>query len=78
MSVTARNPIGADMAPISAAQKLVLSVEDLVISVKTEDGLRPLVKDLSFDLHRGETLAIAGESGSGKSLTSLAIMKGRK
>ena len=37
-------------------------------------GLKPLVQDLSFTLRRGETLAIAGESGSGKSITSLAIM----
>jgi peptide/nickel transport system ATP-binding protein len=42
--------------------------------VQTEGGLRPLVEGLSFDLRRGETLAIAGESGSGKSITSLAIM----
>ncbi|MGJ8573267.1 MAG: ABC transporter ATP-binding protein [Hoeflea sp.] len=34
----------------------------------------PLVEGLSFDLNRGETLCIAGESGSGKSITSLAIM----
>lgn len=34
----------------------------------------PLVKRISFDLRRGETLAVAGESGSGKSFTSLAIM----
>ena len=58
---------GAVMAP-------VLKVQDLTVSVRTESGLRPLVSNLSFSLRRGETLAIAGESGSGKSITSLAIM----
>lgn len=52
----------------------VLTVEALSISVRTEQGVMPLVRDLSFTLHKGRTLAIAGESGSGKSLTSLAIM----
>jgi peptide/nickel transport system ATP-binding protein len=52
----------------------VLTVEGLTVSVQTEAGLRPLISDLSFTLHKGETLAIAGESGSGKSITSLAIM----
>ncbi|MEH6829438.1 MAG: ABC transporter ATP-binding protein [Sulfitobacter sp.] len=55
-------------------QPTVLSVQQLDISVRTEAGILPLVQSLSFDLKRGETLAIAGESGSGKSLTSLAIM----
>ncbi|QUS35072.1 ABC transporter ATP-binding protein [Falsirhodobacter algicola] len=52
----------------------VLSVEGLTISVRAEGRERALVSDLSFTLARGETIAIAGESGSGKSLTSLAIM----
>jgi peptide/nickel transport system ATP-binding protein len=52
----------------------VLSVEALGISVRTEAGLQPLVSDMGFALRRGETLAIAGESGSGKSITALAIM----
>lgn len=52
----------------------LLAVEGLTVSVNTESGLRPLVSDLSFTLARGETLAIAGESGSGKSITSLAVM----
>ena len=52
----------------------VLRVEGLCVSVRSEGGLKPLVTDLSFDLKQGETLAIAGESGSGKSITSLAIM----
>ena len=52
----------------------VLAVEGLAVGVNTELGLRPLIEDLSFELRRGETLAIAGESGSGKSITALAIM----
>ncbi len=60
---------GAVAAPVP-----VLRVEGLCVSVRTEAGLKPLVEDLSFTLHKGETLAIAGESGSGKSITSLAIM----
>ena len=49
-------------------------VDNLTVSVRTEEGVKPLVKDLSLTLRRGETLCIAGESGSGKSITSLAIM----
>jgi peptide/nickel transport system ATP-binding protein len=52
----------------------VLSVRDLTISIGEGARRRALVEDLSFDLAPGETLCIAGESGSGKSLTSLAIM----
>lgn len=62
---------GATTAPDTTP---VLTVAGLTVSVRTETGLLPLVKDLSFTLNRGETLAIAGESGSGKSITSLAIM----
>lgn len=57
-----------------AGEVPILRVKDLTISVKTEQGLHPLVSNLSFVLKKGETLAIAGESGSGKSLTALAIM----
>ncbi len=62
---------GAAMAP---DVQPVLAVSGLEVSVRTEHGPRVLVHDLNFELARGETLAIAGESGSGKSLTSLAIM----
>jgi peptide/nickel transport system ATP-binding protein len=62
---------GAALAPDMPP---VLTVDGLCVSVRTEQGLKPLVRDLSFTLKRGETLAIAGESGSGKSITSLAIM----
>jgi peptide/nickel transport system ATP-binding protein len=51
--------------------RTVLSVRDLTISFP---GARPVVTGVSFDLKAGEVLAIAGQSGSGKSLTGLAIM----
>ena len=52
----------------------VLSVNNLVINFKTDNGLVKAVRDVSFDLYRGETLCIVGESGSGKSVTSKTIM----
>ena len=57
-----------------AEQKKVLSVQNLVINFKTDNGILKAVRDVSFDLNEGETLCIVGESGSGKSVTSKAIM----
>ena len=51
-----------------------LEVKNLQISFRTQGGILKAVRNISFDLHRGETLAIVGESGSGKSVTSKAIM----
>jgi peptide/nickel transport system ATP-binding protein len=61
-------------AALASVQPIVLSLRDLTVSVRNHNGLVPLINQISFDLRRGETLAIAGESGSGKSITSLAIM----
>ncbi|UIJ70766.1 ABC transporter ATP-binding protein [Aurantimonas sp. HBX-1] len=61
-------------AATPASAEPVLRVEGLTVEVGGEAGPRPVVADFSFDLARGETLCIAGESGSGKSMTSLAIM----
>ena len=52
----------------------IISVKDLVIDFKTDHGVLHAVRNISFDLYKGETLCIVGESGSGKSVTSKAIM----
>ena len=52
----------------------IIEVKDLAISFKTQYGILQAIRGVSFDLYKGETLAIVGESGSGKSVTSRAIM----
>ena len=51
-----------------------LQVQNLRISFKTAAGKVQAVRGITFDLYKGETLAIVGESGSGKSVTSKAIL----
>ncbi len=51
-----------------------LEVKNLRISFKVNEGTVKAVRDISFDLEKGETLCIVGESGSGKSVSAKAIM----
>lgn len=53
---------------------VILKVENLHISFKTQQGILHAVRGIDFELYRGETLAIVGESGSGKSVTARAVM----
>jgi len=53
----------------------VLSVRNLKTYFHTDDGVAKAVDDVSFDIHGGETLGLVGESGCGKSVTSLSVMR---
>lgn len=53
----------------------VLEVRGLKVSFDTFVGKVEAIRDVSFALHRGETLALVGESGSGKSVTCRAVMR---
>ena len=55
--------------------EILLSVRGLSTHFQTQGGLVRAVDDVSFDIRRGETFALLGESGCGKSMTSLSIMR---
>lgn len=54
--------------------EVVLDVQGLHVDITTPRGVLHAVRDVSFQVKRGETLCVVGESGCGKSVTSLAIM----
>lgn len=53
----------------------ILSVKNLSTHFATEDGVARAVGDVSFDIKKGKTFALVGESGCGKSVTALSIMR---
>ncbi len=53
----------------------LLSVENLTVRFKTDEGLITVVEDVSFNISQGEVLGLVGESGSGKSVTAKALMQ---
>ena len=55
-------------------QKIV-EIDNLTVEFTTRNGLVTAVENVSFSVKKGETLGVIGESGSGKSVTSLALMR---
>lgn len=62
------------MSATTSMNDVVLDVQGLSVDIATAHGTLHAVRNLSFQVKRGETLCIVGESGCGKSMTSLAIM----
>jgi peptide/nickel transport system ATP-binding protein len=59
----------------SHGRELILDARNIAVDFKVEDSVVHAVKNVSFQLHKGETIALVGESGSGKSVTARTIMK---
>ncbi len=55
-------------------EKTLLEIKDLAVEFRTEEGIVRAVNNISYTLNKGETLGIVGETGSGKSVSSLAVM----
>ncbi len=64
-----RHDIGKD------GQELVIDARHIAVNFKVEHGIVEGVRDVSFQLHKGETIALVGESGSGKSVTARTVMR---
>src|ERR1041385_3701416 len=62
------------VTPVSSESEPLLRIEDLTVHFRTSAGTVRAVDGVSYDVRRGETLAVVGESGCGKSVTALAVM----
>ena len=71
--VTEPSSVSSALDPTIDSRR-VLTVNDLRVRFYMRDGVVRAVNGVSFDLHRGETLGIVGESGCGKSVMALSIM----
>ncbi len=75
------DPANTSLAPTDRTdlgahgRELILDARHIAVDFKVEGGVVNAVRDVSFQLHKGETIAIVGESGSGKSVTARAIMR---
>src|SRR4051812_11670340 len=60
---------------MDATPRKLLEVKDLSVAFRQGDRTALAVDRISFDIRKGETVALVGESGSGKSVTALSVLK---
>lgn len=53
----------------------LLEIDNLTLRFRTDEGFSKGVENVSFSIHRNETVAVVGESGSGKSITALSVLR---
>ena len=56
-------------------KEILLTIKNLTVKYKTDDGIAEAVNNISFQLHKGETLGLVGETGAGKTTTGLSILR---
>lgn len=59
---------------VELPEKTLLSVRDLSVGYQSDDGVVPIVKEVSFDVDRGQILGLVGESGSGKTTVAFGVL----
>jgi peptide/nickel transport system ATP-binding protein len=76
MNKTSNSFVPADRSDLGThGRELILDAQNIGVTFKVEGGFVEGVRDVSFQLHKGETIALVGESGSGKSVTARTIMR---
>jgi len=77
--VTVQQPVGLTGAEVTRAEaggrEAILAVRKLRTSFFTPDGIVHAVDNVSFDVRKGEAVALVGESGCGKSVTAMSVMR---
>src|SRR5215211_1404853 len=74
MEASMRQLLGSRAEPSNRAD-IVLSVQDLEVEYRARRGLVKAVHGVSFDLHRGESMTLVGESGCGKTTLGLSLVR---
>jgi peptide/nickel transport system permease protein len=69
-----RPAASAAAAPEAPGSDVLLSVRDLHVGYRSGDEIIPIVREVSFDIKRGQTVGVAGESGSGKTTVAFGIL----
>ena len=62
-------------APDAATERPIIEIDDLRTYFYTRDGVVRAVDGVSFQVHRGETVCVVGESGCGKSVTAMSVLR---